>query len=91
MNLQINGQSRKFDSPLLLAALNAGKSVVTANKALVAADRAVLHRTAQAAGVDLYYEGAVAGAIPLLRPLRPAGTRWSILTFRQPLRSRRSA
>jgi homoserine dehydrogenase len=55
---------------LLLAALKAGKSVVTANKALVAADRAVLHRTAQEAGVDLYYEGAVAGAIPLLRPLR---------------------
>ena len=55
---------------LLLAALKAGKSVVTANKALVAADRAVLHRTAQAAGVDLYYEAAVAGAIPLLRPLR---------------------
>jgi homoserine dehydrogenase len=55
---------------LLLAALQAGKSVVTANKALVAADRAVLHRTAQDAGVDLYYEAAVAGAIPLLRPLR---------------------
>jgi len=55
---------------LLLAALKAGKSVVTANKALVANDRAVLHRTAQEAGVDLYYEAAVAGAIPLLRPLR---------------------
>src|SRR5580658_3384735 len=35
----------------LLAALNAGKSVVTANKALVATDRAVLHKTAQEAGV----------------------------------------
>src|SRR5580692_4456356 len=55
---------------LLLAALNAGKSVVTANKALVAADRAILHKTASAAGVDLYYEAAVAGAIPLLRALR---------------------
>src|ERR1700722_6078682 len=55
---------------LLVAALTAGKSVVTANKALVAVDRAVLHRTAQNAGVDLYYEAAVAGAIPLLRPLR---------------------
>jgi homoserine dehydrogenase len=55
---------------ILLAALSAGKSVVTANKALVAADRAVLHRTAREAGADLYYEGAVAGAIPLLRPLR---------------------
>ena len=55
---------------LLLAALNAGKSVVTANKALVATDRAVLHKTASAAGADLYYEAAVAGAIPLLRALR---------------------
>jgi homoserine dehydrogenase len=55
---------------MLLAALKAGKSVVTANKALVAADRAELHRTAQQAGVDLYYEAAVAGAIPLLRALR---------------------
>jgi homoserine dehydrogenase len=55
---------------LLLAALGAGKSVVTANKALVAADRAVLHRAAREGGGDLYYEGAVAGAIPLLRPLR---------------------
>jgi homoserine dehydrogenase len=55
---------------LLLAALGAGKSVITANKALIAADRAVLHRTAYEAGGDLYYEAAVAGAIPLLRPLR---------------------
>ena len=55
---------------LLLAALNAGKSVVTANKALVATERAMLHKTASQAGVDLYYEAAVAGAIPLLRPLR---------------------
>jgi homoserine dehydrogenase len=55
---------------LLLSALKAGKSVVTANKALVATDRAVLHRTAQEARADLYYEAAVAGAIPLLRPLR---------------------
>ena len=39
---------------LLLAALNAGKSVVTANKALVASDRAVLHKTASQAGADLY-------------------------------------
>ncbi len=55
---------------LLLAALTAGKSVVTANKALVAGDRAMLHKTASQAGVDLYYEAAVAGAIPLLRALR---------------------
>jgi homoserine dehydrogenase len=55
---------------LLLAALTAGKSVVTANKALVAVERAMLHKTASQAGADLYYEAAVAGAIPLLRPLR---------------------
>jgi homoserine dehydrogenase len=55
---------------LLLTALTSGKSVVSANKALLADDGAVLHDAAAAAGVDLYYEAAVAGAIPLLRPLR---------------------
>lgn len=55
---------------LLLAAMAAGKSVVSANKALLAEDGAALHRAAHDAGVDLYYEAAVAGAIPLLRPLR---------------------
>ncbi|HEU5421566.1 MAG TPA: homoserine dehydrogenase [Streptosporangiaceae bacterium] len=55
---------------LLLAALSAGKSVVTANKALLATDRAALHDAARQGGADIYYEAAVAGAIPLLRPLR---------------------
>jgi homoserine dehydrogenase len=55
---------------LLLTALNGGKSVVSANKALLAEDGATLHDAAAKAGVDLYYEAAVAGAIPLLRPLR---------------------
>jgi len=55
---------------LLLSALGSGKSVVSANKALLAEDGGVLHDAAAAAGVDLYYEAAVAGAIPLLRPLR---------------------
>jgi len=54
----------------LLAALNTGKSVVSANKALLASDGSTLHDAAAAADVDLYYEAAVAGAIPLLRPLR---------------------
>jgi homoserine dehydrogenase len=54
----------------LLAALGAGKSVVTANKALLAEDGATLHDAAAASGADLYYEASVAGAIPLLRPLR---------------------
>ncbi len=55
---------------LLLSALEGGKSVVTANKALLAEDGATLHDAAAKAGVDLYYEASVAGAIPLLRPLR---------------------
>lgn len=55
---------------LILAALEAGASVVTANKALVAADGARLHRAAAAAGRDLFFEAAVAGAIPIIRPLR---------------------
>jgi homoserine dehydrogenase len=55
---------------LLLEALKAGKSVVTANKALLAEDGPALAEAADASGVDLYYEAAVAGAIPLLRSLR---------------------
>ena len=55
---------------LVLRALKGGSSVITANKALVATEGAALHAAAHAAGVDLYYEAAVAGAIPLLRPLR---------------------
>jgi homoserine dehydrogenase len=55
---------------LMLAAFEAGKSVVSANKALLADDGVALHAAAAKSGVDLYYEAAVAGAIPLLRPLR---------------------
>jgi homoserine dehydrogenase len=55
---------------LLLSALRSGKSVVTANKALLAEHGAELYRAADEAGVDIYFEAAVAGAIPLLRPLR---------------------
>jgi homoserine dehydrogenase len=44
--------------------------VVTANKALLAEDGAALAEAADASGVDLYFEASVAGAIPLLRPLR---------------------
>jgi homoserine dehydrogenase len=55
---------------LLLGALENGASVVTANKALLAEDGATLHAAAEKHGADLYYEAAVAGAIPLLRPLR---------------------
>jgi len=55
---------------LILAAIKNGKSVVTANKALLAQSGAELYAAADNANVDLYYEAAVAGAIPILRPLR---------------------
>ncbi|MCZ3386818.1 MAG: homoserine dehydrogenase [Actinomycetia bacterium] len=55
---------------LILSAFEAGASVVTANKALLAQHGAELHQACDAAGVDLYFEASVAGAIPLLRPLR---------------------
>ena len=55
---------------LILQAMAAGSSVVTANKALLAADGATVYAAAAAHGVDLYFEASVAGAIPLLRPLR---------------------
>jgi len=55
---------------LIEAAINKGSAIVTANKALLAAHGAALHKLAEEKGVDLYYEAAVAGAIPLLRPLR---------------------
>ena len=55
---------------LILTAIKNGKSVVTANKALLAQSGAELYAAADNANVDLYYEAAVAGAIPILRPLR---------------------
>ncbi len=55
---------------LILSALANGASVVTANKALLAEDGATLFAAAERAGRDLYYEASVAGAIPILRPLR---------------------
>ncbi len=55
---------------LILQAFAHGKSVVTANKALLATHGSDLYSAADKAGVDLYYEAAVAGAIPILRPLR---------------------
>ena len=55
---------------LVLKAIENGASVVTANKALLAQDGETLFSAAERAGVDLYYEAAVAGAIPIVRPLR---------------------
>ena len=55
---------------LLLAAMAGGKPVVTANKEVIAAHGAELFAAARAAGVDLLFEAAVGGAIPLVRALR---------------------
>ncbi len=55
---------------LITTAFAHGASVVTGNKALLAEDGPSLHAAADSRGVDLYYEAAVAGAIPLVRPLR---------------------
>ena len=55
---------------LILAAFTAGASVITGNKALIAAHGPELYAAAAAAGVDFYYEAAVAGAIPVVYALR---------------------
>ncbi|MFX4291757.1 homoserine dehydrogenase [Streptomyces bohaiensis] len=55
---------------LISTAFENGASVVTANKALLAEDGPSLYSAADKYGADLYFEAAVAGAIPLLRPLR---------------------
>ena len=55
---------------LLLSAMEHGASVVTANKALLAEDGPALYDAAHEHGVDIYFEAAVAGAIPILRPIR---------------------
>ena len=52
------------------AALDAGRDVVTANKALIAKHGTALARTAEAAGRTLAYEAAVAGGIPIVKALR---------------------
>jgi len=53
----------------ILSALEHGKSVVTANKALLSTSTGELAQAAENARVDLYFEAAVAGAIPVIRPL----------------------
>ena len=55
---------------LILSAIGAGASVVTANKALLAEDGGSIYSAAAEHSVDVYYEAAVAGAIPIIRPLR---------------------
>jgi homoserine dehydrogenase len=55
---------------LILTAIQNGACVVTGNKALLAQDGPTLYAEADKAGVQLSYEAAVAGAIPILRPIR---------------------
>ncbi|WP_316667621.1 homoserine dehydrogenase [uncultured Propionibacterium sp.] len=55
---------------LILSAIERGASVVTANKALLAKYGEEIYAAAEREGVDIYYEAAVAGAIPIVRPLR---------------------
>jgi homoserine dehydrogenase len=57
---------------LLLEALRRGKHVVTANKALLAERGEEIFRAASEAGVDVHYEAAVCGGIPIIRTLREA-------------------
>ncbi|MBQ4107383.1 MAG: homoserine dehydrogenase, partial [Lentisphaeria bacterium] len=60
------GAAKKF----ILQALRAGKSVVTANKALLAMHGEELFRVAEENGADICYEASVAGGIPILKALR---------------------
>ena len=55
---------------LILQALNSGSDVITANKALLATHGSELFDVAEQVGAQLYFEAAVAGAIPIIRPLR---------------------
>lgn len=66
----------------VLRAIAAGKSVVTANKELIAKHGAEIDAAAAAAGVDFLFEGSVGGGIPLIAPLRDslAGNRVQQIT-----------
>jgi len=66
----IGGTGEAFD--LVMGALARGKHVVTANKALIAGRGEPIFRLAVEKGVDVYYEGAVCGGIPIIRTLREA-------------------
>jgi homoserine dehydrogenase len=66
----IGGTDEAFQ--LVAGALARGKHVVTANKALLAARGGELFRLAADRGVDIYYEGAVCGGVPVIRTLREA-------------------
>jgi homoserine dehydrogenase len=54
----------------ILLALNSGSDVITANKSLLATHGSELFDAAEQVGAQLYFEAAVGGAIPIIRPLR---------------------
>ncbi|HEY6105257.1 MAG TPA: homoserine dehydrogenase [Anaeromyxobacteraceae bacterium] len=66
----LGGTGEAYD--LVTGALRRGKHVVTANKALLAARGEEIFRLAVEKGVDVYYEGAVCGGVPVIRTLREA-------------------
>ncbi|HSN91933.1 MAG TPA: homoserine dehydrogenase [Anaeromyxobacteraceae bacterium] len=66
----IGGVEQPFE--LVTGALSRGKHVVTANKALLATRGEEIFRLAREKGVDLYYEAAVCGGVPIIRTLREA-------------------
>lgn len=66
----IGGVDQAYD--LVRRALEKGKHVVTANKALLAARGDDIFRLAREKGVDVYYEAAVCGGVPVIRTLREA-------------------
>jgi homoserine dehydrogenase len=66
----IGGVDQAFE--LVAGALQRGKHVVTANKALLAARGDEIFRLARSKSVDVYYEAAVCGGVPIIRTLREA-------------------
>ncbi len=66
----VGGTEEAFE--LVMGAMERGKHVVTANKALLAARGEDIFRRAVEKGVDVYYEGAVCGGVPIIRTLREA-------------------
>ncbi|MEP3244929.1 MAG: homoserine dehydrogenase [Sneathiella sp.] len=70
MVLELIGGSDGIAKEVCLAAIEAGKPVVTANKALLAIHGTELASLAEAKGVSLHYEAAVAGGIPIVKAMR---------------------
>ncbi len=68
--VELIGGSDGVAKAVIKAAIGAGKHVVTANKALIAHHGTALALAAEAKGVSLNYEAAVAGGIPIIKALR---------------------